>query len=153
MLKESDFRRIALGMRDAIEGAHMGHPDFRVHGRIFASLHHDRQTGGRGPMAGMVALTPEQQQQVMRDHPASFTPESGAWGRSGYTRVQLDAVDDDTLGGAMTLAWRNTVDKQKTAKTRKPGRKRTNGKPIKKTIETRAVTIRTVGKPAPSRPR
>ena len=130
MLKENDFRRLALGMRDAIEGAHMGHPDFRVHGRIFASLHHDDRwpvapDGRHGrPDAG-------QQQHVMQDHAAAFTPESGAWGRSGCTRVQLDAVDEDTLGDAMTLAWQNAVDKQKTAKTPKTGRKRT----IKKTLE------------------
>ena len=116
MLNEHDFRRIALGMTDAIESAHMGHPDFRVNGRIFATLHHDRLEAGRGPMVGMVVLTPEQQQRFMRDHPASFTPESGAWGRSGCTRVQLDAVDEDTLGDAMTLAWQNTVQKLKAAK-------------------------------------
>jgi hypothetical protein len=116
MLKEHDFRRIALGLTDAIESAHMGHPDFRVNGRIFATLHHDRLAAGRGPMVGMVVLTPEQQQRFMRDHPASFTAESGAWGRSGCTRVQLDAVDEDTLGDAMTLAWQNTVQKLKAAK-------------------------------------
>jgi hypothetical protein len=113
MLKESDFRRIALGMTDAIEAAHMGHPDFRANGRIFATLHHDRRTG-------MVKLTPEQQQRFTRDNPASFTPEVGAWGRAGSTRVQLDAVDEDTLGDAMTLAWQNTVPLLKTAKKMKP---------------------------------
>lgn len=116
MLKEHDFRRMALGTKDAIESAHMGHPDFRVNGRIFATLHHDRLSAGRGPMAGMVVLTPDQQQRFIRDNPASFMPESGAWGRSGCTRVQLDAVDEDTLGDAMTLAWQNTVEKQKKAK-------------------------------------
>ena len=140
MLKEHDFRRIALGMADAIEGAHMGHPDFRVQGRIFASLHHDRQMAGRGPMAGMVVLTPGQQQQFMEDHPAAFSPESGAWGRSGCTRVELDAVDEDTLGDAMTLAWQNAVEKppgvprgsrQKTAKALKP-------KAVKKRASTRS---------------
>jgi len=149
MVKEHDFRRIALGMRDAIEGAHMGHPDFRVQGRIFASLHHDRQTAGRGRMAGMVFLTPEQQQQLMQDHPAAFSPESGAWGRSGCTRVQLDAVDEDTLGEAMTRAWQNIIDKQKTGKKPGIGRKRT----IDKTIKTTAAKTKTVGKPAPPRPR
>jgi hypothetical protein len=109
MLNENDFRRIALGMTDTIESAHMGHPDFRVNGRIFATLHHDRRTG-------MVALTPEQQQRFMQEDPASFTPESGAWGRGGSTRVRLDAVDEDTLGDAMTLAWQNAVQKQQTAK-------------------------------------
>ena len=100
MLNAEDFRRIALGMEDAVEGAHMGHPDFRANGRIFATIHHDRQTG-------MVKLTPDQQQKFVGDHPAAFALESGAWGRGGSTRVRLEAVDEDTLGEAMTLAWQN----------------------------------------------
>jgi hypothetical protein len=96
------FRRIALGMADAVEGAHMGHPDFRVNGRIFATLHPDHKHG-------MVKLTPEQQQQFVRDNPATFAPENGAWGRQGCTRVRLAGADEETLGEAMTLAWRNTT--------------------------------------------
>jgi hypothetical protein len=98
MASSKVFRRIALGMKDAVEGAHMGHPDFRVNGRIFASLHD-------GEVFGMVKLTPEQQEQFIRDHPAAFAPESGAWGRQGCTRVTLAAVDEETLGEAMTLAY------------------------------------------------
>ena len=100
VLSSHDFRRLALGMAGAIERAHMGHPDFRANGRIFATLHHDQQFG-------MVKLTPEQQAGVMNIHPAAFAPESGAWGRSGCTRVRIDAVDEDTLGDALTLAWQN----------------------------------------------
>jgi hypothetical protein len=96
------FRRIALGMRDAIEGAHMGHPDFRVNGRIFATLH-----PGHG--SGMVKLTPDQQRRFVRASPAVFAPENGAWGRQGCTRVHLAGVDEETLGEAMTLAWQNAV--------------------------------------------
>jgi hypothetical protein len=96
-----DFRRIALGMKDAIEGAHMGHPDFRVNGRIFATLHADNEWG-------MVKLTPDQQERFLREVPKAFKPESGAWGRQGCTAVRLDAVDEDTLGEALTLAWQNT---------------------------------------------
>ena len=99
-----DFRRLALGMTGAVEGAHMGHPDFRVHGRIFASL----QPGMR---TGMVVLTPEQQQRFVRDDPAAFMPESGAWGRAGYTRVQLDRVDEERLGEALTLAFQHVASK------------------------------------------
>ena len=91
------FRRIALGMAGAEERSHMGHPDFRVHGRIFATL----QTAERG----MVSLTPEQQAQFVADHPAMFEPESGAWGRQGCTRVHLRHADAETVGEAMTLAW------------------------------------------------
>ena len=129
MLSPNTFRRIALGMKDAIESAHMGHPDFRVNGRIFATLHPDRDWG---PTAGMVKLTPEQQQVFVRAHPASFAPEAGAWGRQGCTKVRLDAVDEDTLGEAMTLAWQNTAAGKPAARTkprrtprpRRPARKR-----------------------------
>jgi len=75
----------------------MGHPDFRSHGRIFATLHADDRHG-------MVKITPEQQQRFVESHPGAFTPESGAWGRQGCTRVRLDAVDEDTLGEALSLA-------------------------------------------------
>lgn len=101
-MRADDFRRIALGMKDAIESAHMGHPDFRASGRIFATLHADRKWG-------MVKLTPDQQQTFVRDHPGVFVPENGAWGLQGCTAVRLDAVDEDALGEAMTLAWRNAV--------------------------------------------
>ena len=102
MLSAKDFRRIALGMKEVTEGAHMGHPDFRVKGRIFATLHPDGQKG-------MVKLTPDQQQEFIRENPAAFVPESGAWGRQGCTAVQLDAVEEETLGEALTLAWRNAA--------------------------------------------
>jgi len=100
MLSAGDFRRIALGMKDAVESAHMGHPDFRIAGKIFATLHADLRHG-------MVKLTPEQQETFVRDHPAAFAPENGAWGRQGCTAVRLDMADEDTVGEAMTLAWRN----------------------------------------------
>lgn len=98
------FRRIALGIKEAVEGAHMGHPDFRVNGRIFATLHADQQWG-------MVKLTPDQQREFVRNHPGVFVPENGAWGLQGCTAVRLAAADEDTLGEAMTLAWRNTAAK------------------------------------------
>lgn len=98
------FRRIAVGMKDATESAHMGHPDFRANGRIFATLHADDKTG-------MVKLTPEEQQAFIRDHPRAFAPESGAWGRQGCTAVRLDSGDEETLGEALTLAWRIAASK------------------------------------------
>ena len=103
-MTETDFRRMALGMKGAVEKAHMDHPDFRVEGRIFATLHHDRTSG-------MVKLTPEQQDAFVRDQPAAFKPENGAWGRQGCTAVLLAKVDEDTLGEALTLAWRNVAEK------------------------------------------
>jgi hypothetical protein len=100
-MRAQEFRRIALGLTDAIEGSHMGHPDFRVNGRIFATLHPDNKFG-------MVKLPPDQQQRFVDENPDAFAPESGAWGRHGCTRVRLDTVDEDTLGEAMTIAWQAT---------------------------------------------
>jgi hypothetical protein len=98
----SDFRRIVLGMAGAFEASHMGHPDFRAHGRIFATLNAEQTRG-------VVMLTPEQQQMFLGDHPAMFEPAPGAWGRSGSTWVTLDAADEDTVGEAVTLAWQNAA--------------------------------------------
>src|SRR3954470_22374451 len=79
--KHSDiFRRVALGMADAIESAHMGHPDFRANGKVFATIHADQ-------IWGMVKVTPEQQQKFVHEYPAAFAPENGAWGRAGCTKV------------------------------------------------------------------
>lgn len=99
-----DFRQLALSMDGAIESAHMGHPDFRANGRIFATLH-------SGDQWGMVKLSPEEQQEFMRTHPAMFVPSSGAWGRQGCTNVRLDGADKATLRGAMILAWQRVAGK------------------------------------------
>ena len=104
MLSTKGFRRIVLGLRDAVEGAHMGHADFRVNGRIFASLNDDETHA-------MVVLTPEEQERFVREYPAAFEPESGAWGRAGCTRVHLAHVDEETLGEAATLAFQNIIRK------------------------------------------
>ena len=100
MQTAANFRRMALALRDATEKAHHGHPDFRAGGRIFASLHHSMERG-------MVKLTPDQQHEMMRAHPHAFTPEAGAWGRQGCTRVVLAQVDAETLGEALTMARQN----------------------------------------------
>src|SRR5262245_42726076 len=104
-VKADDFRHIALGMAGAIESAHMGHPDFRANGKIFATIHHDHQWG-------MVKLTPDQQQKFVRENVGTFVPENGAWGRAGCTKVRFESVDAETLGEAMTHAWQNTVKKK-----------------------------------------
>lgn len=90
---------MALGLAGASEGAHMNHPDFRAGGRIFATLHGD----GR---FGMVKLPPDEQQRFMRSG-AAFSPEAGAWGRQGCTRVELARVDEEILGEALTVAWQH----------------------------------------------
>ena len=96
------FRRIALGMTGAVEGSHMGHPDFRVGGRIFATL------GYPDGKWGMVKLTPEQQETALSEHRA-MTPAAGAWGAQGATMVRLADIEEETLGAALTQAWQNAV--------------------------------------------
>jgi hypothetical protein len=88
-------------MEGSVEGAHMGHPDFRANGKIFATLYPDGK-------AGMVKLTRVQQQDFISADSAAFVPASGAWGRQGCTTVQFDLIDEDKLGEAITLAWQNT---------------------------------------------
>ncbi|MEP6570821.1 MAG: MmcQ/YjbR family DNA-binding protein [Acidobacteriota bacterium] len=113
------FRRLALKMEGAIEGAHMGHPDFRANGRIFATLYPDGERG-------MVQLKPEQQEDFVADDFAAFEPASGAWGRNGSTTVVLALVNEDRLGEAMTLAWQNTLKalaQSKPKRTSKPAKR------------------------------
>jgi hypothetical protein len=102
MITADDFREVALDMQDAFEGAHMGHPDFRANGRIFASLH-------TGDKTGMVALLPEEQREFMKLKPAMFSPAAGAWGRGGSTIVTLAEADKKTLRAAMNLAWQRVT--------------------------------------------
>jgi hypothetical protein len=118
-----DFRRMALDLEGAIESAHMGHPDFRAHGRIFATIQHDPQWGG-------LMLTPEQQERFLRDHPDAIKPAAGAWGAAGATLVHFAAVDEDTLGEALTLSWQNAAAK---SAAKKGAKKRTITATKKKT--------------------
>ena len=111
------FRRIALGMNDASEGAHMGHPDFRVGGRIFATL------GYPDGKWGMVALTPEQQETALRECEA-MSPAKGAWGANGATMVRLAEIDEETLGAALTMAFQNALEKGPTRSAAKRPRPR-----------------------------
>ncbi len=99
------FRRMALRLPGALEAAHMGHPDFRVNGKIFATL------GCPDQQSGMVKLTPKQQAAFVRAQPAVFDPCSGVWGRRGSINVRLGAVTDGTLRLALLAAWRNTAPK------------------------------------------
>jgi hypothetical protein len=105
-----DFRQIALSLPQVVESSHMGHPDFRVGNRIFATL------GYPGPGWGMVKLTPEQQEWLVRAQPASFTPVSGGWGRAGNTNVRLRAARKRELRDALITAWRNCAPKRLAAR-------------------------------------
>lgn len=97
MITDRQFRRIALACAGVVEGAHMGHPDFRAFERIFASI--------QGRDRGALKLTPEQQARFVSDASTAFVPESGACGRQGWTRVIFAAADEETVGEALTLAW------------------------------------------------
>jgi hypothetical protein len=94
------FRRIALGMEGAVEGSHMGHPDFRAaNGKIFATLTEDETRG-------MASLTPDEQFEFMKRAPEVFVPAAGAWGRQGSTMIVLAKADEEMVGEAVTLAWK-----------------------------------------------
>lgn len=102
-MNQDGFRKLALALPGAIESAHMGHPDFRAGGRIFASL------GAPDASFGMVKLTPEQQDGFVDFAPAVFVPVAGGWGRGGATNVRLAAATAATLRPALEVAWRNVV--------------------------------------------
>ena len=102
----AEFRHIALSMPEASESAHMNHPDFRVDGKIFATL------GYPDKNHGMVILPPEEQEQLVRTRSIAFAPAKGAWGKRGSTSVRLDVVDGPTLQIAMEIAWRKRAPKR-----------------------------------------
>lgn len=104
----AEFRRLALSLPDAIEAAHMGHPDFRVGGKIFATL------GYPGRTFAMVALTPEQQELFVRTEPKTFTPVPGGWGRQGSTHVLLRTARTAAVREALTVAYDNRAPGRKT---------------------------------------
>ena len=97
----SDFRRIALSLPQTEQRRHMNHPDFRVAGKIFATLAYPNK------QFGMVKLTPMQQHDVVEAYPAAFQPVTGAWGRKGCTHVVLAKVPKRALKDAILTAWRN----------------------------------------------
>ncbi|QNI34673.1 MmcQ/YjbR family DNA-binding protein [Alloacidobacterium dinghuense] len=101
----ADFRRIALSLEGAEESSHMGAPDFRVEGRIFATL--AAQSQGYGNLM----LTVEQQHAFIEDRPDLFVPIKGGWGRMGMTHIVLEKADEDSLRGALTTAWNLRVEK------------------------------------------
>jgi hypothetical protein len=114
-----DFRKMALGIPSAIERSHMNHPDFRVAGKIFASL------GVPDKQWGMVKLTPEQQRAFIKNEPQVFKAASGAWGRQGCTNVYLPAAKADIVRAALDAAA-ETVANRKQRKTPNVQRRTSN---------------------------
>jgi hypothetical protein len=99
-----DFRRLALSLDGVVEASHMGAPDFRVGGRIFATLASERQGYGN------LVLTPEQQAAFVEELPDVFLPIRGGWGRMGMTHIRLAAASEEVLAGALRTAWKLRVD-------------------------------------------
>jgi len=102
----NDFRKLALSLPETEERSHMNHPDFRVCGKIFATL------GYPGKSRGMIRLSPEQQHYFSKDYPQAFVPVNGVWGRRGATSVHLKAAKKETLRKAIQAAWCNIAPKR-----------------------------------------
>ncbi len=103
----TDFRRIALGLEGAEEGSHMGSPDFRVGGRIFATLASENKGYGN------LMLTPKQQAAFVEELPDVFSPIAGGWGRMGMTHIRLANANEDVLTGALRTAWKLRIEKNR----------------------------------------
>jgi len=101
----ADFRRIALSLEGAEEGSHFGAADFRVGGRIFATLASVKEGYGN------LFITPELQTEFVTGRPDVFLPIHGGWGRMGMTHIRLAAADEGTLTGALHTAWKLRVEK------------------------------------------
>jgi hypothetical protein len=102
----ADFRRIATSFPEAVEGSHMGHADFRVRGKIFATL------GYPNDEYAVVMLSPADQELIVRDHPKAFAPVAGKWGASGSTTVLLKAAAKRIVTLALESAWRKRAPKR-----------------------------------------
>lgn len=103
-MNASQFRKLALSMPEAIESSHMGHPDFRVRGKIFATLSPDEDWG-------VLKLDLDQQEALVLAHPTMFEAVPGGWGRRGYSKVLLKQARVAPVREAMTAAWLNTAPK------------------------------------------
>jgi len=101
----NEFRRLALSFPEAVEAQHMDHPDFRVAGKIFATLAYPDKT------YGMVKLPLLDQDKFVEEWPEVFTPVPGYWGKTGATHVHLKKATKETLKPAMAVAWRNAAPK------------------------------------------
>jgi len=110
-MNAADFRRIALSLEGAEEGSHMGAADFRVGGRIFATLVPEKHGYGN------LMLTVEQQADFVAELPDVFLPIAGGWGRMGMTHIRLAAANEEVMAGALRVAWKLRIEKN--AKTKR----------------------------------
>ena len=105
-MTENDFRHLALSFPKVIESAHMHHPDFRVGGKIFATLGYPDKDWA------VVKLMQDEQREFVRRDATVFRLVKGAWGRQGHTNIYLPAATTDIVQEALTAAWRNTAPKR-----------------------------------------
>jgi len=110
-----DFRRIALSLDGVEESSHMEQPDFRVGGRIFATL----AAAEKG--YGNLMLTPDQQATFVEELPEVFIPVAGGWGKNGATHIRLAAANKDELEGALRTAWKLRLEKNRRSGKKKTG--------------------------------
>ena len=115
-MTSDEFRRMALSHPDVIEGGHLGHADFRVGGKIFATLGYPSQE------FAVVMLSPQDQDCITRDHPTTFAPVKGKWGTSGRTAVELRRASKQAVAVALEAAWRKRAPKQVLIELDHPGR-------------------------------
>jgi hypothetical protein len=125
MMTAAEFRRMALSLPETEEREHMAHPDFRVAGKIFATLGYPDESWA------MVKLFPDQQADFVATHPKMFAPVKGGWGKQGSTNVLLKAASKERVREALAAAWRNAAPKgqvgqqpaavRKSRSVRKPG--------------------------------
>jgi hypothetical protein len=118
-MNAKDFRRLALQLEGAEEGSHMGAADFRVGGRIFATLAHASKGYGN------LMLSPAQQALFVEEQPDVFLPVAGGWGRMGATHVRLEAANEDLLAGALRTAWKLRQEKSGKSRNTAPAPKAT----------------------------
>jgi hypothetical protein len=133
LMNIKDFRRIALSLEDAQERSHMGSPDNRIDGRIFATLASARLGYGN------LMLTPEQQAAFVEELPEVFIPIKGGWGRLGMTHIKLAAANEDVLAGALHAAWQLRVEKnaKSSQKKSRPRKSASRKKPARAPRKTR----------------
>src|SRR4029077_7214115 len=117
-MNADDFRRIALSLEGAEESSHMGSPDFRVQGKIFATLVSQHQGFGN------LKLTLEQQADFVRELPDVFLPIPGGWGKMGMTHIRLAAASEEVLTRALRTAWQLRLSKNTETKKKRSSRRR-----------------------------